>query len=136
MRIVKCKTQKEILDNILVRGNVFIVGQQIDWEIEFDGLDEVCTLYVAYIDNEAVGAARLYHDKVGRVATIAAHRNKGVATKLMTFIEADARTSGIDTLKLNAQLYIAEFYIRRGYIKQGSSFYEAGIEHIHMTKKL
>jgi predicted GNAT family N-acyltransferase len=136
MKIFKCKTQKEFLDNVLVRGKVFIVEQEIDWELEFDGLDDRCSLYIAYEGEEPVGAARLYKNKVGRVATLKEYRKKGVATALMKFIEIDAKTNGLKELKLNAQLYIADFYENIGYVKQGDIFMEAEIEHIKMTKVL
>lgn len=136
MKVIKCTTQEEIMDNVMIRGNVFIVGQNIEWELEFDGLDKDCSLYVAYIDKIVVGAARLYHNKVGRLATLSTHRNKGIASALMALIEKDAKENGIELLKLNAQLYIADFYLKRGYHKQGETFFEAGIEHIHMTKEI
>ena len=78
----------------------------------------------------------MHHNKVGRVATLNSHRNMGIASAIMSFIEKDAKDYGVMQLKLNAQLYIADFYIKRGYIKQGETFFEAGIEHIHMTKEL
>lgn len=136
MIIKKCETKKEICDNFLVRGNVFIIGQNIDWEIEFDGLDSECELYVAYLDNVPVGAARLYKNKVGRVATLEEYRGKGVGKKLMEFIEKDAKLKGFNLLQLNAQLYIADFYKKLGYKADGEVFMEADIEHIHMVKEL
>ena len=136
MKVIIPKTQKELIDHFMVRGKVFIIGQQIDWEIEFDGLDDRCSLYIAYEGEEPVGAARLYKNKVGRVATLKEYRKKGVATALMKFIEIDAKTNGLKELKLNAQLYIADFYENIGYVKQGDIFMEAEIEHIKMTKVL
>ena len=87
MKIFKCKTQKEFLDNVLVRGKVFIVEQEIDWELEFDGLDDRCSLYIAYEGEEPVGAARLYKNKVGRVATLKEYRKKGVGIVKGTIVE-------------------------------------------------
>lgn len=136
MKIFKCKTQKEFLDNVLVRGKVFIVEQEIDWELEFDGLDDECSLYIAYIDKTPVGAARLYKNKVGRVATLKEFRKKGVATAIMNFIEKDAKENGLKEIKLNAQLYVSDFYENLGYKKVGDIFTEADIKHIKMTKEL
>lgn len=136
MKVVVAKTQKEIIDNFLVRGEVFIKGQNIDWDLEFDGLDESCVLFVCYIDNVAVGAARLNGYKVGRVATMKEYRKQGVGTSLMQSIENHAKVSGIHTLQLNAQLYIKDFYIHLGYIPEGDVFLEADIEHIKMIKEI
>lgn len=136
MKVIVAKTQKEIIDNFLVRGEVFIKGQNIDWDIEFDGLDESCVLFVCYVNNVAAGAARLYNYKVGRVATIKKYRKQGVGTALMMRIESYARENNIRNLKLNAQLYIKDFYINLGYIPEGDIFLEADIEHVSMTKEI
>jgi len=136
MKVVVAKNQKEITDNFLVRGKVFVVEQNIDYEIEFDGLDDQCVLFTAYMDNVPVGAARLYHKKIGRVATLKDYRNKGVATELMHFIETYSKSIGIDELILHAQLYVKDFYEKLGYIPVGSIFQEACIDHIKMFKKL
>ncbi len=136
MKIVVAKNQTEITDNFLVRGTVFVVEQEIDYEIEFDGLDSQCVLFTAYLDHLPVGAARLYKNKVGRVATLKEYRNKGVATGVMKFIEEYAEKSGIFELTLNAQLYVKDFYLHLGYIPVGDIFQEADIDHIKMIKNL
>lgn len=136
MKVVVAKNQKEITDNFLVRGKVFVVEQQIDYEIEFDGLDDQCILFTAYIDDLPVGAARLYKNKVGRVATLKNYRNKGVATSMMKKIEEYAKNNNITDLILHSQLYIKDFYLKLGYKAIGDIFNEADIEHIKMTKKL
>lgn len=134
--IVVAKTQKELLDNVLVRGKVFIVEQGIDWSIEFDGLDDQCVLFTAYADNQAVGAARLYNNKVGRVATLKNYRKKGIASSIMAAIEEYAKAHNIETLVLHAQMPVKDFYLKIGYQPEGKTFYEADIEHIKMTKKI
>lgn len=136
MNVVIAKTQKELLDNVLIRGIVFIVEQEIDWEIEFDGLDDVCILFTAYIKEKPVGAARLYKNKVGRVATLKEYRKQGIATLIMKKIETYALENNIPILKLNAQLQVKDFYYHLGYIPEGEIFQEANIDHIKMTKEI
>ncbi|HKL47516.1 MAG TPA: GNAT family N-acetyltransferase [Candidatus Izemoplasmatales bacterium] len=136
MKVLHAKSQKEIADHFYVRGMVFVVEQQIDYKIEFDGLDGECVLFVAYIDEKPVGAARLYKDKVGRVATLKSYRHMGVASRLMDKIESYASKHQINILKLHAQLYIKDFYQNRGYKPHGEVFQEACIDHIKMTKTL
>ncbi len=136
MKVVVAKTQKELLDNVLVRGKVFVVEQEIDWDIEFDGLDDICVLFTAYIDDIPVGAARLYKNKVGRVATLKEYRKKGIATSIMEKIEEYASQNKIKLLKLNAQLQVKDFYLHLGYIPEGNIFQEADIDHIKMTKEI
>ncbi len=136
MRVVVAKTQKEIIDNMLVRGCVFVVEQEIDWKIEYDGLDDQCILFTAYLNDLAVGAARLYKNKVGRVATIKEYRKQGVATEIMKAIERYASENEMPYLKLHAQLYVKDFYEHLGYISQGDIFQEAEINHVLMTKEM
>lgn len=136
MKVVVAKTQKELLDNILVRGKVFIIEQEIDWEIEFDGLDDICVLFTAYIGSTPVGAARLYKNKVGRVATLKEYRKQGVASKIMQSIETYAKENRFSILTLNAQLHVKDFYLNLGYLPVGDIFQEADIDHIKMTKEM
>lgn len=136
MKVVVAKNQKEITDNFLVRGKVFVVEQEIDYEIEFDGLDDQCVLFTAYLDDIPVGAARLYRNKVGRVATLREYRNRGVASAIMKFIERYALQNNMEELKLHAQLYVKDFYEHLGYVPIGEIFQEADIDHIKMIKKL
>ena len=136
MKVLVAVNKKEIIDNFLVRGDVFIIEQNIDYEIEFDGLDNDCVLFTAYIEDTPVGAARLYKNKVGRVATIKAYRKKGVATSMMSYIEEYAKNNGFKELVLNAQLYVKDFYRHLGYTPTGDIFQEADIDHIKMFKTL
>ncbi len=136
MKVIVAKTQKEIIDNFLIRGEVFIKGQNIDWDIEFDGLDSECVLFVCYINDTPVGAARLFKNKVGRVATLSEYRKMGVGKHLMLAIEAYAIENGFDKLILNAQKYIDKFYLDLDYKPVGNIFLEAEIEHIKMIKEL
>jgi predicted GNAT family N-acyltransferase len=136
MNVVLAKTQKEITDNFYVRGLVFVLEQEIDYEIEFDGLDGECALFVCYKDGKPVGAARLYKNKVGRVATLKKYRKQGVAKAIMLYIEEYAKSIGLKQLKLHAQLYVKEFYENLNYIAIGDIFQEAEIDHIKMYKDL
>jgi len=136
MKVVIAKSQKEILDNVLVRGQVFIIEQEIDWEIEFDGLDGESVLFTAYKEHQAVGAARLYQQKVGRVATLKEFRKQGIAKAIMLEIETYAKNNKIPYLKLHAQLSVKDFYQNLGYVASGEIFQEADIDHILMTKEI
>ena len=134
MKVVVAKTQKEILDNCYVRGQVFIIEQKIDWAIEFDGLDPYCVLFTVYDDNKPVGAARLLDNKVGRVATLLEYRKQGIASLLMKKIEEYAKQNDMNILILHAQKYIEDFYVELGYASEGEIFYEAEIPHVKMIK--
>ncbi len=136
MEIIIAKNQKEIIDHFYVRGTVFIKEQGIDWDIEFDGLDKDCVLFNALLDGKVVGAARLYHNKVGRVATLASFRKNGVGKALMKEIEKYALKNDINELVLHAQMPVKSFYEKLDYKAIGDVFYEAEIPHVKMIKSL
>jgi len=129
-------TKKEVIDNIMVRGLVFIKGQNIDWEIEMDFLDNDSVLFTAYLENKPVGAARLYHNKVGRVAVLNEYRGLGYGKMIMKKIHEYAKVQNIKVLKLHAQLHVKDFYEGLGYVKKGKIFKEADIDHILMEKEV
>nr|AJG37921.1 acetyltransferase [Firmicutes bacterium enrichment culture clone fosmid MGS-M1] len=136
MDIRLAETKKEILDHLYIRGQVFIIEQEIDYAIEFEGDDHLCDLFVCYIDGAPVGAARLKDNKVGRVATLKEYRYHGIGRALMDYVELYAKSKGIDILKLHAQKPVEDFYQKLGYVSEGDIFYEADIPHVLMTKKL
>ncbi|PAT01619.1 hypothetical protein CI105_05975 [Candidatus Izimaplasma bacterium ZiA1] len=129
-------TKKEVIDNIMVRGLVFIKGQNIDWEIEMDFLDNDSVLFTAYKDLKPVGAARLYNNKVGRVAVLSEYRKQGIGRIIMDKIHEYAKVQNIKTLKLHAQLHVKDFYENLGYVTKGEIFKEADIDHILMEKEV
>lgn len=134
MNVIIATNKKQIIDHFHVRGEVFIKGQNIDWEIEFDGKDHEAILFTCYKDNTPVGAARLLNNKVGRVATISSYRKQGVGKAIMNAIEQYAKDNQIPQLVLNAQCYVEDFYKNLGYNPVGEIFLEADIEHIKMIK--
>ncbi|MFP4286571.1 MAG: GNAT family N-acetyltransferase [Candidatus Izemoplasmataceae bacterium] len=135
--IVKiAESKKEILDHYSVRGEVFIVEQQISFLEEFDQDDYDAVFFVLYDGDLAIGAARLVGNKVGRVAVKKAHRHKKAGTILMQAVEDYAKKQGLSSLKLGAQMYIIPFYEQLGYEAYGDIFLDADIEHKMMKKSL
>ena len=125
---------------LAVRRRVFIEGQGVPEEIEIDGRDGEASHFLATVDGLPVGTARLRayqgRAKVERVAVIAEHRRSGIGQALMEAVEAVARSRGFTLALLHAQIPVAEFYARLGYRPEGSTFLEADIPHVRMTKVL
>ncbi|MCT4783188.1 MULTISPECIES: GNAT family N-acetyltransferase [Exiguobacterium] len=122
-----------------VREVVFIGEQGIDPELEYDALDPVCVHVVGTVDAEPVTTARLRPveagiGKVERVATLKAARGNGYAQEVMFEIERVAKSQGMHTLKLGAQLTALPFYERLGYEAYGDEFLDANIPHRMMKK--
>jgi predicted GNAT family N-acyltransferase len=80
----------------------------------------------------------LEHDgaaKVGRVAVRAALRGHGIGARLMARAAAIASERGFAEIVLHAQVSVAGFYRRLGYVEEGDPFDEAGIPHVAMRRK-
>ena len=58
MRVAKA-TADEIAVCIEIRRVVFVLGQDVPEELEVDGLDPTCTHFLAAVDGEPAGTARL-----------------------------------------------------------------------------
>lgn len=136
LKIRQARNKKAILEHFRVRGEVFILEQDVPWEEEFDHWDETAIHFNAYLDNDIVGTARLYQNKVGRVAVLKAYRRQGIGEALMNAVARYAKTHGLTTLELGAQIQVQAFYEQLGYIAYGERFMDANIEHIMMRKKV
>ena len=140
-RIVEALDQADMDACFLIRIQVFCAEQGVSRDLEFDGLDAACRHYLARIGDNTVGTARIRplggrKLKFERVAVRAAYRNRGIGRLLMERALDDAIRSGAETVILHAQTDAADFYLKLGFIQEGSSFVEAGIPHVCMTKKL
>jgi predicted GNAT family N-acyltransferase len=123
-----------------LRREVFCVEQGVPAELEIDELDPDAIHLVAILDEKIVGTLRiLEHEgaaKIGRVAVRAAARRAGIGGRLMERAAEIARKRGFDEIVLHAQITVAGFYRRLGYVEEGEPFEEAGIPHIAMRRKL
>lgn len=121
-----------------IRRRVFVEEQGVAPADEQDGCDAACTHWIARVDGEAVGTARLREVEGGvkaeRVAVLAPFRQHGAGAALMRALEAEAWRRGAPRLLLHAQLPVVSFYERLGYAAEGPAFDEAGIPHRKMSK--
>jgi predicted GNAT family N-acyltransferase len=123
-----------------LRFEVFVDEQGVPRELELDEFDAGATHLVAIRDHRVVGTLRLLEHggaaKIGRVAVRAALRGAGVGARLMDHAARIAHDRGFDEILLHAQVAVAGFYRRLGYVEEGGLFDEAGIPHIAMRKKI
>ena len=105
--------------------------------MEWDEHDDSSTHFLATLDNKVIATARLKTDgQIGRMAVLAEYRNKGIGSKLLQFVLQTARQQKLKKIYLHAQLSAIAFYKKHGFIACGHVFYEAGIAHREMSKKL
>jgi predicted GNAT family N-acyltransferase len=123
-----------------LRREVFVIEQGVPAELEIDELDQGATHLVAMVDESVVGTLRiLQHEgvaKIGRVAVRAGARGTGIGARLMQRAAAIVRERGYGEIVLHAQVPVAGFYRRLGYVEEGEPFEEAGIPHVAMRKKI
>jgi predicted GNAT family N-acyltransferase len=122
-----------------VRYEVFVDEQEVPHELEVDELDACALHLVAIRDGQVVGTLRMLDQegaaKIGRVAVRAAARRAGIGARLMDRAAAIAVERGFAEIVLHAQVAVAGFYRRLGYVEEGDLFDEAGIPHIAMRRR-
>ena len=140
----------------MIRLEVFIEGQAIAREEEFDGLDAEALHFIAFeggsldvdsiharhdrLSSAALGTARMRivegAAKAERMAVRERARRRGVGRALLQAIESAAREMEQPFVWLNAQIQAIPFYEKLGYRVEGGVFVEAEIDHRRMTKPL
>ncbi|GIG30403.1 GNAT family N-acetyltransferase [Cellulomonas marina] len=124
-----------------LRVDVFVVEQECAYP-ELDGRDaeaDAELLWTAAGD-EVLGTLRVLRDpdgtqRIGRVATAASARSRGVASRLMRLgvARCTQRAPGVDVV-LDAQAHLADWYARFGFVVDGPAFHEDGIPHVPMRR--
>lgn len=134
-----------------VRYDVFVTEQQVPADLELDQLDDEADHFVAYDDEQAVGAGRLVVEPpgfegadpalgpvghLGRLAVRPQTRGTALGAELVRAIEARAAQRGLRLVVLAAQTQATGFYQRLGYTAYGEVFDDAGLPHRWMRRPL
>ena len=131
-------TLRELHACYRLRGEVFVVGQQICSEPDVDELDPHCHHVMIWLGDELVGTARLKpvgedaYIKVGRVAIAEAHRGRGLGSSMMRAIQAWIGQVPGRSGTMSAQAHLERWYGSLGWISNSSVYMEAGIAHIQL----
>jgi predicted GNAT family N-acyltransferase len=125
-----------------IRRRVFHEEQNIDEELEFDGLDETSEHLLAYLHQQPIGTLRIREVnpkiiKIERLAVLSQSRNQGIGRKLMEYaIALITEKNQYEQIMIHAQYHLKNFYQSFGFQPVGETFEEAEILHIKMTKSL
>lgn len=123
-----------------IRFRVFVEEQQVPAAEELDGIDPDCRHVLAeMMGNNPLfaGTARLLPDgHIGRVAVLPAFRGRRIGEALVLRLIDLARELGHREVCLNSQESALGFYDRLGFVREGDRFYDAGIPHFRMHRKL
>jgi predicted GNAT family N-acyltransferase len=140
IRVKTVSDEKEYQDALQVRRIVFIEEQNVSEAEEIDEYEHSATHFISYDGDKPVGAGRFRNvdgkGKVERICVLPSYRKEGVGQMIMRAIEKNAGENGFNILKLAAQTHAEHFYLGIGYKTNSDQFYDAGIPHVAMEKKL
>lgn len=120
-----------------LRVDVFVVEQECPYP-ELDGRDvEPATEHLWFEEaGQVLATIRVLDDgasrAIGRVATAAAARGRGLAGRLIERALAD---HGHGPLTLGAQAHLEQWYGRFGFRRSGPGYLEDGIPHVPMRRE-
>ncbi|NLA24987.1 MAG: GNAT family N-acetyltransferase [Bacteroidales bacterium] len=120
-----------------IRMEVFVKEQSIDYEIEFDGEDDISRHFLLFENDIPIATARLRPTaeglKLERIASLKEHRNKGIGRKIIEYaLNYMKKNKTIDKVYIHAQEGAVEFYKKLGFSICSDGFMEAGILHYKM----
>ena len=124
-----------------IRYQVFQIEQGVDPALEFDGKDEQAIHLLAYLNQIAVGTARLrllnpQTAKIERVAVLSEMRGLGIGKQIMETALEVLKSANVAEVQIHAQEQVRNFYLGLGFVPEGAVFEEAGIPHVKMKKRL
>lgn len=123
-----------------LRHRVFCVEQGVPKREEIDGRDGDAIHLVAVRAGRVLGTCRLlFIDRTVQLSRLAVEptaRRDGIATALLREADREAAAARAKRIVLHAQTYARELYVADGYEPRGRTFFEAGIEHVAMEKRL
>ncbi len=135
-------SQADFFDCMTIRTKVFIIEQNIPADMEIDEYDQVAIHFILRENNQAIATARVLlcedknNAKVGRVAVLSSHQNKGYGKQLMLDVEKLMKANHIKQLSLSSQEHAIKFYQKIGYQVVGDFYDDCGIPHIDMIKTI
>jgi ElaA protein len=124
-----------------LRNEVFVVEQNCVFQ-DADDKDQNSYHLMGFVSNKLIAYTRLVppgisyeQASIGRVVTSPSVRKSGAGKELMQqSIDSVHKLFGLQPIKIDAQLYLENFYEAFGFKQVGEMYLEDGIEHIYMIK--
>lgn len=134
IKINKISTPQDLKHAFVIRKKVFVDGQGVPANEEYDEFDDTANHFLVLFDAEPIGTARWRKTKDGvkleRFAVLDNYRNKGVGIMLISSVLEDVPKPSY--VYLHAQLPAKNVYERAGFKVVGEKFMECNIEHYKM----
>jgi predicted GNAT family N-acyltransferase len=141
--LVRFASSSQDLDALYaLRRDVFELEQNIPRPLDRDPYDFNADHVVVWAeDGRLVGTGRIVRldsrtAQVGRMATAADQRKRGVGASVLEALERMARMRGLSDLIVHSQLPAEPFYRNRGFVREGEPFLDQGVPHVRMRKSL
>jgi predicted GNAT family N-acyltransferase len=136
----RVRSREELDAAIGLRYDVFCLEQGVPVREEVDGRDHQGLHLVAVAGDELLATCRIVMvgstAQFSRLAVRASARRRGIATAMLQAAEGETRAAGGRRMVLHAQTYAQPLYEGAGFRTHGRAFWEAGIEHVAMEKRL
>ena len=140
VEIRRIRSQEELKAAVALRHDVFVVEQGVPEREELDGRDHQGLHLVAVEEGEILATCRIVlvgsTAQLSRLAVRASARRRHIATALLQAADRECLNAGARRIVLHAQTYARQLYENAGYRPHGRVFWEAGIEHVAMEKRL
>ncbi len=121
-----------------IRYQVFVQEQQVPEALEYDEFESSSLHYLVFIDGKAVATCRRRETSKGikleRFAVIGEARGLGAGELMVRHLLQDVLPLN-RPVYLHAQVQVAGFYSKHGFVAEGPRFEEAGIDHYLMIYK-
>lgn len=131
-------TTSELYEILRCRAEVFVVEQNCDYQ-DLDMLDMASTHLYIEADGKIMAYLRVIDPgvkysaaSIGRVLTMKEFRGQGL-TRLLMSEAIRIGKSLCDTIEIEAQAYLTEFYNSLGFRRTSDVFMLAGIPHVSMV---
>ncbi|TFF34596.1 GNAT family N-acetyltransferase [Mucilaginibacter psychrotolerans] len=135
-------TVDELYQLLRLRSEVFVVEQNCVF-LDQDDKDQQCHHLLLYANDQLAAYCRLVpagisysEPAIGRVITSPAFRGTGLGRAVMELaIQGCKDLFGPHDIRIGAQTYALPFYRSLGFVTDGDTYDEDGIEHIEMVRK-
>lgn len=129
----------QLYELMKLRVDIFVVEQECAYE-ELDSFDQVATHILGYSQNKLIAYARVLppdtvysQSSIGRVAVKKEARNTGFGRILFkAALEEAQRLYPNQEIKIQAQIYLEEFYASFGFKTISEPYPDWGIWHVDM----
>lgn len=123
-----------------LRQDIFIIEQNCIYE-DIDNLDQKSAHLILFDDEIIAGCARLvppgvkYREiSIGRIAIAPSYRNRRLGKELVERSIKIATDEGHTSIRIEAQVYLQDFYDSLGFVPAGEPYDLDGIPHLEMIR--